>query len=99
MAEIRRMVMKSRPFATFNNVDEKRAPERIVMESSPTPEETVLEEQHSSHASSDSDDDNEDDDFDHIIKAAPVPDRSGIAALEKSRNREKGASATYRRKT
>lgn len=103
MAEIRRMVMKSRPFANYNNDDEKKAPERIVVESSTAPEADILapepEEESLSHESSHSDNDNEDDDFDHIIKVAPVPDRSGIAALEKSRNREKGLSATYRSKT
>jgi pre-rRNA-processing protein TSR3 len=46
----------------------------------------------------DDDDDEEDDnvDFDHLMKAAPVPDRSGIAAIEKAKQREKGISAKYR---
>jgi pre-rRNA-processing protein TSR3 len=38
-----------------------------------------------------------DDEFDNIIKAAPVTDRSGIAAKEKQKAKDKGLSANYSR--
>jgi pre-rRNA-processing protein TSR3 len=96
MAELRRKVLNSRPFATFDDTDSKKIPERIVVNSPITPV-NVAESALDDEGESDQQPSEEEDDaFDNIIKAAPVPDRSGIAAMEKSRNREKGMSATYR---
>jgi rRNA small subunit aminocarboxypropyltransferase len=94
MAELRRRVLNSKPFATFGETEEKKAPERVILESSSTVAENgkITDERDESDSVSE----NEDDEFDNIIKAAPVPDRSRIAAMEKARNREQGASATFR---
>jgi pre-rRNA-processing protein TSR3 len=95
MAELRRRVLNSKPFAASGETDDKKAPERIVLSSSPpAPEkDNIPDIKDESESGSENE---EDDEFDNIIKAAPVPDRSGIAAMEKIRNREQGASATFR---
>jgi pre-rRNA-processing protein TSR3 len=98
MAELRRKVLNSRPFATFgdkDDKDDKKAPERIVVNAPPPPPVNTVSKKVEEEESEDQSGE-EDDEFDNIISAAPVPDRSGIAAIEKARNREKGVSATYR---
>ncbi|MCJ1286162.1 ribosome biogenesis protein tsr3 [Xylographa opegraphella] len=77
MAELRRRVLKSRPFANPRREDEKPPPERI---SRPVP--LPVE----SDAESGSDLGGEDETaFDNIINATPVTDRTGIHEKQRSR--------------
>jgi pre-rRNA-processing protein TSR3 len=95
MAELRRRVLQSRPFADMkNDDDEKKAPERIhrTEPPPPPPPEDQLDEAEASG------DDGLDDDFDKLIQAAPVTDRSGIAAKERQKAKENGVAATYARR-
>lgn len=107
MAEIRRRVLQSKPFAKKNEAQEedeeeedpdaKRAPERIARPepaASTTNIETLEEEDVGSSSEAD---DGLDDDFDNLMKAGPLTDRTGITAKERSRALETGVSATYSR--
>lgn len=106
MAELRRKVLNSRPFQSLGGEqDDRKKPETISIDNTQPVDKPVPEIQtnHQITPNNDHDDDNDDDDddsdnadFDHLIKAAPVPDRSGIAAIEKAKQREKGVSAKYR---
>jgi len=90
MAELRRQVLQSKPFTEKNGGDSKKEPERIFR---PEPQLQAPEDE-----SLDTDagsDDGQDDEFDSIMKATPVTDRSGIAAKERLRERETGLSAKY----
>lgn len=82
MAELRRKVLASKPFA---NPDEPKKTQRIP-QTEPAPPPQLAED---SDALSGSDTGDEDDDFDDIINATPVTDRSGIAAKERERERDK----------
>jgi pre-rRNA-processing protein TSR3 len=91
MAELRRKVLASKPFKAKGDetTNHKPIPTTIEPEKediNPTTEENDIVESESSVEEHDE----EDDDFDNLIKAAPVTDRSGIAALERKRAREKG---------
>ncbi|MCJ1421041.1 ribosome biogenesis protein tsr3 [Xylographa parallela] len=80
MAELRRRVLKSRPFSNPRREDEKPPPEKIAR---PVP--LPID----SDAESGSDIGGEDDTaFDNIINATPVTDRTGIQ--DKQRSREGG---------
>jgi len=107
MAELRRMVLNSRPFQIrAEEDDEKKKPEKISRvdslgnTDSKNPAHSQAQQiqhiQDNEINEDDEDDDEDNTDFDHLMKAAPVPDRSGIAAIEKARQREKGISARYR---
>ncbi|ESZ89655.1 putative Ribosome biogenesis protein TSR3 [Sclerotinia borealis F-4128] len=88
MAELRRRVLASKPFANPQNTSQKAAPEKI---SRPVP----LKEDSEVEADSDN---GEDDEFDNIIDATPVTDRTGILASEKAKNVAPTiASATFSR--
>ena len=77
MAELRRRVLKSRPFANPRREDEKPPPEKI-----PRPVLLPID----SDAESGSDIGGEDDTaFDNIINATPVTDRTGIQDKQRSR--------------
>jgi len=87
MAELRRRVLASKPFSNPQNTSQKIAPEKI---SRPIP----LKED--SEVEPDSDN-GEDDEFDNIINATPVTDRTGIVAKEKAKTADPIASATFSR--
>lgn len=93
MAELRRRVLASKPFA--NQIkppdgDERMAPARIPRtEPVPTPD---------SDAESGSDVGGDDDEFDNIMNAAPVTDRAGITAKQRAKAMDDGKlSATFSR--
>lgn len=88
MAELRRRVLQSRPFAN----PQVSGPSHRLPQTEPDPQ---------SPRDGDSDDlsgtDIEDDeDFDNIINATPISDRTGIAAKEKARAQSK-ATASFSR--
>ena len=87
MAELRRMVLASRPFSNSKDTDQKQAPETITR---PTP----LKEDSDVEADSDNGDDDE---FDNIIDATPVTDRIGIKAKQKAMSSEPLASVIFSR--
>ena len=87
MAELRRRVLASKPFSNPNDPGQKKPPEKI---SRPV------------HLKDDSDvepdsDNGDDDEFDNIINATPVTDRTGINANERSKTSDPLASATFSR--
>jgi pre-rRNA-processing protein TSR3 len=86
MAELRRRVLASKPFSNPNEPEEK-PPEKI---SRPI---TLKED-----SDVDPDSDNGDDDeFDNIINATPVTDRTGINARERAKASDPLVSATFSR--
>jgi pre-rRNA-processing protein TSR3 len=87
MAELRRRVLASKPFSDPSNTEQKKPPEKI---SRPV---TLKED---SDAEPDSDN-GDDDEFDNIIDATPVTDRTGINARERAKFSEPVASATFSR--
>jgi pre-rRNA-processing protein TSR3 len=96
MAELRRRVLASKPFSNPKppKTDDRPAPERIQR---PADTSKPLED---SDAESGSDiGDQEDDEFDDIMNAAPVTDRTGITAAQRKRAMEKEGklSATFSR--
>ena len=86
MAELRRRVLASKPFSNPSAGD-KKPPERIARTASVVP---VDSDSESGSESGDNDA------FDDIINATPVTDRTGIAAIQKSRRQEE-ASAVFSR--
>jgi pre-rRNA-processing protein TSR3 len=87
MAELRRRVLASKPFSDPSNTEQKKPPEKI---SRPV----ALKEDSDAEPDSDNGDDDE---FDNIIDATPVTDRTGINAREKAKSSEPVASATFSR--
>lgn len=98
MAELRRRVLASKPFSNPTQVNDHQAPERIQR---PTekPSEAPAPLPEDSDAESGSDIVGEDDEFDNIMNAAPVTDRTGITAAQRKRAMEKEGklSATFSR--
>lgn len=86
MAELRRRVLASKPFSNPKDTESKKPPEKIAR---PVP----LKEDSEVEADSDNGDDDE---FDNIINATIVTDRTGIQAKEKARA-EPLASAVFSR--
>jgi pre-rRNA-processing protein TSR3 len=89
MAELRRRVLQSKPFTSREDTDERQGPQRIQREG---PTEVEDEDERASDS-----DPVSDDEFDNIIKMVPVTDRSGIAAKEKQKAKDKGLGANYSR--
>ena len=85
MAELRRRVLASKPFAN-PSAEDKKAPERIARTA------PILVDSDSESGS----DVGDNDVFDNIIDATPVTDRTGINAKEKSRKQAE-ASAVFSR--
>lgn len=81
MAELRRRVLASKPFAN-PEPDAKKEPERIAKPEAPP----VLQDD--SDAESGSDIGGMDDEFDNIINATPVTDRTGITAKQRLKSKE-----------
>jgi rRNA small subunit aminocarboxypropyltransferase len=87
MAELRRRVLASKPFSNPNDPEQKKPPGKV---SRPVP----LKEDSDIESDSDNGDDDE---FDNIINATPVTDRTGINAKERAKTSEPLASATFSR--
>ncbi|KAL1622215.1 ribosome biogenesis protein tsr3 [Neofusicoccum ribis] len=81
MAELRRRVLASKPFAN-PDPEAKKEPETIAKPEAPP----VLHED--SDAESGSDIDGLDDEFDNIINATPVTDRTGITAKQRLKSKD-----------
>lgn len=86
MAELRRKVLASKPFSNPSDTGQKPQPEK-VQSSEP------LKEDSDAESGSDDEDDGE---FDKIINATPVTDRTGILAKERLKSRG-DVSATFSR--
>jgi pre-rRNA-processing protein TSR3 len=80
MAELRRQVLASKPFSNPTPTS-KPAPEKI-----PNPK--PLKEDSEAEADSDNGSEADDDEFDNIINATVVTDRTGIEAKQKARSQE-----------
>lgn len=98
MAELRRRVLASKPFSNPKPAEagDRQAPERIQRptEATKLPEESDAESGSDVGAAED-----DDDEFDNIMNAAPVTDRTGITAAQRKRAMEKEGklSATFSR--
>ncbi|KAH7393966.1 hypothetical protein DE146DRAFT_112743 [Phaeosphaeria sp. MPI-PUGE-AT-0046c] len=97
MAELRRRVLASKPFANpgskdEDNEDEKKAPERIPR-TEPAPKPTSKDdiEDHNEVHSDPTDDDDENEEFDSFMAAQPATDRTGIS----SKQRQKAMDAKF----
>lgn len=87
MAELRRRVLASKPFANpalkdESDDDEKKAPERIPRTEPPPQPKTKDEEQDDSEPPEDAEDDDE---FDLFMAAQPVTDRTGITSKQRQK--------------
>ncbi|KAI9707650.1 MAG: ribosome biogenesis protein tsr3 [Candelina mexicana] len=86
MAELRRKVLQSKPFVDYAGIDHQITPEKAKRLD-------PVQEALDGEADSDNGDDDE---FDNIINATPVTDRSGIRARERVKGQEK-VSAIFSR--
>lgn len=88
MAELRRRVLASKPFANPAPAepDDKKQIQRITKSSATTAEDA---------AENSGSDDGLDDEFDKIIKATPVTDRTGITAKQRLKNQDNKITATF----
>lgn len=89
MAELRRRVLASKPFSTPKGGDDKQQEKTAQPEIQP-PKNPASDRGSGSEA-----DDGLDDEFDDILKATPVTDRTGITAKERMRAQDSSLSATY----
>jgi pre-rRNA-processing protein TSR3 len=93
MAELRRRVLASKPFAnptrTDTETDNKKQPERIPR-TEPTPRDDDVGDDGSA-----SGEDGGDDDFDSFMNVQPVTDRTRIAATQRSQAHTGKVSATF----
>lgn len=103
MAELRRRVLASKPFANSSTTNTNDSSDRKVPERIQRPTETAaaqLPEDSDAESGSDIGGLGQDDDeFDSIMNAAPVTDRAGISASQRKRamEREGKLSATFSR--
>jgi len=91
MAELRRKVLASKPFVNVQDKPEDNA--RLPQTEAPPQKETkqMLKEDSDALSGSDIDDD---EDFDNIINATPVTDRTGITAKQRQKQLD-NMSATF----
>jgi pre-rRNA-processing protein TSR3 len=89
MAELRRRVLASKPFANpapkneeDNDDDEKKAPERIPQTEPPPQPKTKEQDQDDSDPL---ENDEEDDEFDSFMAAQPTTDRTGITSKQRQK--------------
>jgi pre-rRNA-processing protein TSR3 len=90
MAELRRRVLASKPFANpapTTEVDDRKQPERIAR-TAPTPEVRVEDD-------SASEGNDLDDEFDSFMNAQPTTDRTGITAKQRLNGQGGKISATF----
>ena len=106
MAELRRRVLASKPFSNPKPASESdhKAPERIQRPSQDRPSNTnksgtLPEDSDAESGGSDIGAPDDDDEFDNIMNAAPITDRTGITAAQRKRAMEKEGklSATFSR--
>lgn len=100
MAELRRQVLRSRPFASKNEneEDDKKQPEKVARPTSPSRIARVPDhedEGDDADASSDEPEDEDDADFDNVMKRGPVTDRIGINAKQQARARDQEAKVSF----
>lgn len=98
MAELRRRVLASKPFSNPSTaISDRKAPERISRPSEPE-KPTPLPAESDAESGSDIGG-GDDDEFDNIMNAAPVTDRTGITAAQRKRamDKEGKLSATFSR--
>jgi pre-rRNA-processing protein TSR3 len=96
MAELRRKVLASKPFAN-PDVDKQTSGEADNLESQTVPDATVNIQPLAQDSDAESGTDEETyDDFDQIANAMPVTDRTGLTAKERQRKLD-SASATFSR--
>jgi pre-rRNA-processing protein TSR3 len=88
MAELRRLVLASKPFSNPTDTGQKHSPQKIAKPVTTLKEDSEIEPDS---------DNGEDDEFDNIINATPVTDRIGIQAKRKEKAQEPLASATFSR--
>lgn len=97
MAELRRRVLASKPFANPSRPavddedDDKRPQTQRFARTEPAPKEVDSDAESGSDPGND-----DDDDFDNIINATPVTDRIGISRKEKQKQQDQ-ISATFSR--
>ncbi|KAF2233751.1 RLI and DUF367 domain protein [Viridothelium virens] len=92
MAELRRKVLQSKPFTNPNHTEQKPPPPRLAR-TEPAP--NKVSEPVDSDAESGSDV-GQDDEFDNIMIATPVTDRTGIAAKQRLKTQD-NVSASFSR--
>lgn len=88
MAELRRRVLLSKPFANPAEEEQKKEPEKIARTGPPS-----LQEDSDAESGSDL---GRDDEFDNIINATPITDRAGITAKQRLKVQD-NMSATFSR--
>jgi len=95
MAELRRKVLQSKPFVNSEDPGGKKEPERI----SRSEQQPSVKKQESEQDEESAPEDGLDDEFDNILNATPITDRTGITAKERARSKNQGFSATYSKGT
>ncbi|KAI1435811.1 hypothetical protein GGR50DRAFT_275472 [Xylaria sp. CBS 124048] len=95
MAEIRRKILASKPFANLDEGEERKPKPQTI----PVPQAQKFQVDSDMEPDSDngdSDDDGGDDEaFDNIIDATPITDRTGLAKLEKEREKATITTRTF----
>lgn len=92
MAELRRKVLQSRPFTNPTDTEQKAPLEKIIRAE-------VESNQNSEPVDSDAEsgtDVGEDDEFDNIMMATPVTDKTGITAKQRQKAQDKATAAFSR---
>ena len=89
MAELRRRVLLSKPFTnpTLLGSSDRKQPEKIIQTESAQVTEDPEDDSESDHGL--------DDEFDKIIQATPVTDRTGITAKQRLKTQDKKMSAMF----
>lgn len=103
MAELRRRVLLSKPFANGKDDEEDRKPlERVTRTPAVVPtKHDDIESEGDEDGNEDEEedqpsDDGEDDAFDNLMKAGPLTDRTGITAKQRARARDKDSKGTLK---
>jgi pre-rRNA-processing protein TSR3 len=91
MAELRRRVLQSKPFTNPQSKDPEPTPSSEPRTKPAPPDQPPKD----SDDESGSDIGGEDDEFDNIITATPITDRTGINAKEKAREQQARARVTF----
>ncbi|KIW02942.1 uncharacterized protein PV09_05988 [Verruconis gallopava] len=106
MAELRRRVLQSKPFAISADLeDTKQQPQRVARPPSPLPapkrgvSRELEDDDQDDGASGSEEEDGLDDEFDNIMQRGPVTDRIGINAKQQARARDQEAKLAFRSAT
>ncbi|KAI0397931.1 DUF367-domain-containing protein [Xylariaceae sp. FL0594] len=92
MEEIRRKILASKPFANVDDTDKKPKPQAIP---APQPQRYKVESDVEPDSDNGDSDGLGDDEFDNIIDATPITDRTGLAKLEKERAKATITTRTF----